>query len=446
MRTVIVGGGRIGKFLAKELEDYVIIERERVRAENLARELGEEHVIIGDGSNPVVLEKAGTRQADALLAITNHDQTNLKVALAAKAMGVPKVIARCDDPPFIEVMRLEGVDNVICPAQTASRMIHSTLFHDVEDVASIHVTKGSKLDGVRLGEIGSQAATRVLGVIRKRDVLKPDPDLVVMTGDEILLCSIGGMTPELTQLIAQETDGLLPFLEILVVLTDNSQIETVGDESIYLSAHMGKVPVSVHCPAEDLPERMNDLAQTWGVPVHHSMMTSAQSKDLAYLQYLKMSKGTLVALAPGKITDRGLFKKCELEKILGLETARVLLCRRRIPYSKILAVFDGTEGSMDLIELALKVAIHTGSSLYVLDISESEGAAPDLEHLKKLGRKRNVEVKDLFVEGNPTLDLVALVTGGEYDLLAIRWSCQNVRRDILRKVVSDSKLSVLLDR
>jgi|GEM_PF-2143074 len=446
MRTVIVGGGRIGKFLAKELEDYVIIERERVRAENLARDLGEEHVIIGDGANPEVLEKAGARQADALLAITNHDQTNLKIALAAKAMGVPKVIARCNDPSFIEVMHLEGVDNVICPAQTASRMIHSTLFHEVEDVASIHVTKGSMLDGVRLGEIRSLAATRVLGVIRKRDVLRPDSDLMVMAGDEVLLCSIGGITPELKQLMARETDGLLPFLEIVVVLLDNSQIETVGDESLYLSAHLGKVPVDVHCPAEELPERMNDLAQIWGVPVQHSIITSAQAKDLTYLQYLKMSKGTLVAVAPGEITERGLFRKCELGKILGLETARVLLCRRRIPYSKILAVFDGTEGSMDLIELALKVAIHTGSSLHVLDISESEGPVPDLEHLKRLGRDRNVEVKDLFVEGNPTLDLVALVTGGGYDLLAIRWSCQNVRRDILRKVVSDSKLSVLLVR
>ena len=46
----------------------------------------------------------------------------VEVALAAKAMGVPKVIARCNDPSFIEAMHLEGVDNVICPAQTASRL------------------------------------------------------------------------------------------------------------------------------------------------------------------------------------------------------------------------------------------------------------------------------------------------------------------------------------
>jgi len=446
MRTVIVGGGRIGKFLARELEDYVIIEREKTRAENLARELGKEHVILGDGASPEVLERAGARQADALLAITNQDQTNLKVALAAKAMGVPKVIARCNDPSFIEVMHLEGVDNVICPAQTASRMIHSALFHDVEDVASVHVTKGSMLEGVRLGEIRSLAATRVLGVIRKRDILKPDPDLVVMSGDEVLLCSIGGMTPELKQLMARETDGLIPFSEILAVILDKSQIETVGDESLYLSAHLGRLPVDVHSPAEDMPARMNDLAQIWGVPVQHSIITSAQAMGLDYLQHLKMGKGTLVALAPGEITEQGLFKKCELGRMLGLETARVLLCRRKIPYSRILAVCDGTDGSMDLIELALKVAIHTGSSLHVLDISESEGAMPDLENLKRLGRNRNVEVKDLHVEGNPTLDLVALVTGGGYDLLAIRWTCQNVRRDILRKVVSDSKLSVLLVR
>ena len=189
---------------------------------------------------------------------------------------------------------------------------------------------------------------------------------------------------------------------------------------------------------------MIDLAQIWGVPVRHSMMTIAQSQDLTYLQYQHLSRGTLVTMAPGEVTERSMFKQCELGKLLGMESARVLLCRRKIPYQNILAVFDGSNASMDLAELALKIAIHTGASLHVLDISEQEGCVPDMEHLKRLGRSRDVEVRELFVEGNPTLDLVALVTRGGYDLLAIRWSCQNVRRDILRKVVSDSQLSVLM--
>ena len=101
---------------------------------------------------------------------------------------------------------------------------------------------------------------------------------------------------------------------------------------------------------------------------------------------------------------------------------------------------------MDLAEVALKIALHTGSSLHVLDISEQEGSILDLDHLKRLGRSRDIEVKQLSVEGNSTLDLVALVTGGGYSMLVIRWSCSNVRKDILRKVISDSALSVLLVR
>ena len=446
MRTVIVGGGRIGRFLAKDLDDFVIIERERVRAENLSRELGDEHVILGDGTDMATLERAGARQADALLAITNQDRTNLKVALAAKGMGVPRVIARCNDPSFIEVMQGQGVDNVICPAQTASRMIHSTLFHDVEDVTSLHVAKGSMMDGIRLGEVRSLAGTRVLGVIRRKDLLKPDPDLQVKAGDEVLLCSIGGLSPELRQLMARETDGLIPFSEIVVVIKDDSEVETVGDESLYLSAHLGKVPVDVHFPSEELPQRMKDLAQIWGVPVERSMITSKGANDLTYLRYRRMDKGTLVAMAPGQVTEKSMFGECELGRLFGMETTKVLLCRRKIPYTRILSVYDGSEGSMDLIELALRVAIHTGSELHVLDISENEGMAADMDHIKRLGKSRDVEVRELFVEGNPTLDLVALVTGGGYDLMAIRWSCQNVRRDILRKVVSDSQLSVLLVR
>lgn len=446
MRTVIVGGGRIGRFLAKELEDFVIIERESIRAQNLSRELGYEHVILGDGTDMATLERAGARQADALLAITNHDRTNLKVALTAKGMGVPRVIARCNDPSFIEVMQGQGVDHVICPAQTASRMIHSTLFHDVEDVTSLHVAKGSMMDGIRLGEVRSLAATRVLGVIRRKDLLKPDPDLQVKAGDEVLLCSIGGLSPVLRQLMAMETDGLIPFSEIVVVIKDDPEVETVGDESLYLSAHLGKVPVDVHCPSGEMPKRMRDLAQTWGVPVELSIVTSSGADDLTYLRYRHMDKGTLVAMSPDRVTEKSMFRECELGRLLGMETTKVLLCRRKIPYTRILSVYDGSEGSGDLIELALRVAIHTGSELHVLDISENEGAAVDMDRIKRLGKSRGVEVRELFVEGNPTLDLVALVTGGAYDLMAIRWSCQNVRRDILRRVVSDSHLSVLLVR
>lgn len=444
MRTIIVGGGRIGRFLSKELEDFVIIERERVRAENLSHELGEEHVILADGADRSVLEMAGVRQADALLAITNQDRTNLEVALAAKNFGVPRVIARCNDPSFIEVMHNAGVDNVICPAQTASRMIHSTLFHDSEDVTSIHVAKGSMLEGVRLGDLKSLAGTRALGVIRRKDLLKPDPDLSITSGDEVLLCSIGGLSPALKQLMAREVEGLLPFSEIVAVILDEDQVETVGDEGLYLSAHLGKVKVDVHCPSEELPARMKDLAQIWGVPMDHTIMTSIQTKDLTYLRHRRTGKDTVVLLAPGEVTQRSLFRQCELSRLLGMEGAKILLSRRKIPYVKILAVYDGSEVSKDLAELALRVAIHTGSTLSIFNISEMEASVPDLEHLMRLGKSRGVDVEELFVEGNPTLDLVALVTRGDYDLLAIRWSCQNVRRDILRKVVEDSQLSVLL--
>ncbi|MCG7844825.1 MAG: NAD-binding protein [Methanomassiliicoccales archaeon] len=444
MRTIIVGGGRIGKFISKDLEDYVIIEKERVRADNLARELGEEHVMVGDGEDPSTLERAGARHADALLAITNYDRTNLKVALSAKALGVPRVIARCDDPSFIAVMHYEGVESVICPAQTASRMIHSTLFHDVQDMASIHVTKGSTLDGVRLKDVGSLAGTRVLGVIRKKDFLKPDMDQTVMSGDEVLLCSIGGMSPELRQLVARETTGLLPFSGMVVMIADESQIETVGDESLYLAAHLGNIPVEVHFPAKEVPQRLQDLAQIWKVPVLHLSMDEGAETDFTDVQFGKIRKNFLVTVGPGEFTKKRLLRKCELTGTLERNKVPLLICRRKIPYNRILTVYDGSEVSMDLAELALKIAIHTGSTLHVLDISELEGALPDLEHLKRLGRSRNIEVKELFIEGNPTLDLVALVTSGKYNLLTIRWSCLNVRKDILRRVVSDSELSVLL--
>ncbi len=145
-----------------------------------------------------------------------------------------------------------------------------------------------------LGDLKSLAGTRALGGDPQKDLLKPDPDLPITSGDEVLLCSIGGLSPALRQLMAREVEGLLPFSEIVAVILDEEQVETVGDEGLYLSAHLGKVKVDVHCPSEELPARMKDLAQIWGVPMDHTIMTSIQTKDLTYLRHRRTGKDTVV--------------------------------------------------------------------------------------------------------------------------------------------------------
>jgi len=93
-RVVIVGGGNIGLSVAQSLENgqggrvrAKVIEINRARAEHAADALERTIVLNGDGLNAAILAEAGIARADAVLAVTDDDKTNMLAAVRAKAEG-----------------------------------------------------------------------------------------------------------------------------------------------------------------------------------------------------------------------------------------------------------------------------------------------------------------------------------------------------------------------
>ena len=101
MRVIIVGGGLVGSTLAGKLSadghDVVLVERDRKLVADLDERL-DVQAIVGDGSTVPVLEQAGIRGCDLLLATTNSDEANMVVALIGSSLfHVPRVVARLRD-------------------------------------------------------------------------------------------------------------------------------------------------------------------------------------------------------------------------------------------------------------------------------------------------------------------------------------------------------------
>ncbi|MDO7559558.1 MAG: Trk system potassium transporter TrkA, partial [Paracoccaceae bacterium] len=90
-RIVIIGGGHVGLGVARALEIRTeklrvkVIEKNRAIAENAADHLQRTIVLNGDGLDMGILLEAGIDRADAILAVTDDDKTNLLVAVRAKA-------------------------------------------------------------------------------------------------------------------------------------------------------------------------------------------------------------------------------------------------------------------------------------------------------------------------------------------------------------------------
>ncbi len=97
-----------------------MIERNRACAERAADALERTIVLHGDGLDVELLTEAGIERADAVLAVTDDDKTNLLAAVRAKASGCPMAICLVNDPTLIPLM--EPLDD---------RRLHQPALHHV---------------------------------------------------------------------------------------------------------------------------------------------------------------------------------------------------------------------------------------------------------------------------------------------------------------------------
>ena len=127
--AMVVGGGRIGTALARQLlatgHEVVVVERSGAQASRLRTLLPSLSVVHADGVDPAALEAAGVRRADVVAAVSGDDATNLVIAaLARLEFGAPRTIARIVDPAHAWLFQPAiGVDVAIDQAELLTRAI-----------------------------------------------------------------------------------------------------------------------------------------------------------------------------------------------------------------------------------------------------------------------------------------------------------------------------------
>ncbi|RIK34681.1 MAG: potassium transporter TrkA [Chloroflexi bacterium] len=129
MLVIVVGGGKVGSYLAGLLQaeghSVRVVEQQFDHIARLRAELPSAAVVEGSGSDPDVLERAGVRQAQVVAAMTGDDETNLVVTnLARVEFGVPRVIARVNNPRNAWLYTPEmGVDVAVNQADLIAHLI-----------------------------------------------------------------------------------------------------------------------------------------------------------------------------------------------------------------------------------------------------------------------------------------------------------------------------------
>jgi trk system potassium uptake protein TrkA len=114
--VMILGGGKIGKRVAKLLESNMkvkLIESDEEKSSELAGDLLNTLVIRGDGRDIDLLAQEGIVDVDAYVAVTEDAETNIISCLMAKHLGVKKAIALVDKVDYIPLTQTIGLDSLI---------------------------------------------------------------------------------------------------------------------------------------------------------------------------------------------------------------------------------------------------------------------------------------------------------------------------------------------
>lgn len=198
MHVVIVGCGRVGSTLARELcelgNTVAVVDR---KADAFLR-LGDDfsgQTIVGIGFDPDILIAAGIEKASALAAVTNGDNSNIMVArVARERFGIQSVVARIYDPKRSEIYERLGIATVATVKWTAERIMRRI----ISDRPAVEWTDPSAAL-VLVERIASDAWVgervtmlnggpgNVVGVRRYGQAMLASDDVLVQQGDVVYL-------------------------------------------------------------------------------------------------------------------------------------------------------------------------------------------------------------------------------------------------------------------
>src|SRR3954467_3985625 len=182
MFVLVIGGGKVGYYLSKELIDsgheVVLMEKDRARADQIADEIGS-IVIPHDGCEGSSLKGAGRTRADIVAAVTGDDEDNLVICQMAKHhFDVPRTIARVNNPKNEELFRHLGVDELISP----TRMILGSIEQDIPVHELLHLAALGESD-LEIIEAHLQANSPAVGRAPRDLEMPPECALFALVRD-----------------------------------------------------------------------------------------------------------------------------------------------------------------------------------------------------------------------------------------------------------------------
>ncbi len=204
MKIIIIGAGKVGlqiaQTLSRENHDITIIDKREDIRENLDSNL-DIMTIVGNGASVRILEQAGIKEADMLIAVTRNDEVNMIACMTAKQFNVAKTIARIRNPEYMYANSISkeklGIDYVINPEKATAKEI-VRLLRTPSNICEVYDFAEGKISlfGLKIGEDSNFANKKLKGIrfgqhalmvaiFRENNLIIPSGNDKIMVGDKI---------------------------------------------------------------------------------------------------------------------------------------------------------------------------------------------------------------------------------------------------------------------
>jgi len=324
LKVVIVGAGEVGFHIASRLalenKDVVVVDKEPDAIRRISDNI-DAQVLVGSGSSPVVLEEAGIREAEILLAVTDSDEANLVACLAADIISpATRKLARirsADFDGYHERFRANAphIDTVINPeievVKTIDRLMSVPGAVDVGEFADgrikligIRLDKTARPAGVRLSrlpELTGNNRMLVASIIRDEQLIIPRGDDLLLPGDLLyLVCEENNLADTLSLFDKNEE----PVGRVIIV--------GGGQSGFRLAVHLEKKSIYTKIIEKDpnrcakLAEQLNKTVVLQGDGSDQALLAEENIQDMDVVVALTRDEETniLVSLLAKKMGAR----------------------------------------------------------------------------------------------------------------------------------------------
>ncbi|MDE7431338.1 MAG: NAD-binding protein, partial [Lachnospiraceae bacterium] len=206
--TMIIGGGKVAYYLAKQLLNIgisvKIIEKNRARCEELSVLLPQAIIINGDGTDEELLNEEGLAYAESFVPLTGIDEENIMLTLHAKQVSKAKVITKINRITFKDVITSLDLGSVVYPRFITSEAIIAyvraknnsvnsnieTLYHMFDSRAEaieFRVEEESNVTDIPLMNLSLKKNLLICFINRNGKIFIPSGQDCIKAGDTVMI-------------------------------------------------------------------------------------------------------------------------------------------------------------------------------------------------------------------------------------------------------------------